>query len=79
MSITEHHELTAEELDGISTWSVVRVAHFAGQRMAERLAAHGLNPIHFGVLAYLVIAPEMTQGRPRPSRAGPPSKHRAAP
>lgn len=32
-----------------------------GQRMAERLASHGLNPIHFGVLAYLAIAPDMTQ------------------
>lgn len=59
--MTEHHELTAEELDRVLTWSVVRVARFAGQRLSERLAAHGLNPIHFGVLAYLAIAPEMTQ------------------
>lgn len=59
--MTGHRELTGEELDRILTWSVVRVARFAGQRLAERLAAHGLNPIHFGVLAYLVIAPEMTQ------------------
>lgn len=59
--MTEHRELTADELDGVLTWSVVRVARFAGQRLAERLAAHGLNPVHFGVLAYLVIAPEMTQ------------------
>lgn len=59
--MTEHRELTAEELDTVLTWSVVRVARFVGQRLAERLAAHGLNPIHFGVLAYLVIAPEMTQ------------------
>lgn len=59
--MTEHRELTADELDGVLTWSVVRVARFTGQRLAERLAAHGLNPVHFGVLAYLVIAPEMTQ------------------
>lgn len=59
--MAEQRELTAEELDQVLTWSVVRVARFAGQRLAERLAAHGLNPIHFGVLAYLVIAPEMTQ------------------
>lgn len=59
--MTQSHDLTAEELDGILTWSVVRVARFAGQRFAERLAAHGLNPVHFGVLAYLAIAPEMTQ------------------
>jgi len=56
-----HRELTAAELDEVLTWSVVRVARFAGQRLAERLAPHGLNPIHFGVLAYLVIEREMTQ------------------
>lgn len=59
--VSEDQGLTAEELDAILTWSVVRVARFMGQRMAERLASHGLNPIHFGVLAYLAIAPEMTQ------------------
>ena len=59
--MSEHRGLTAEELDGVLTWSVVRVARFMGQRLAERLAAHGLNPIHFGVLAYLAMAPDMTQ------------------
>ena len=39
----------------------MRVARFAGQRLAERLAGHGLHPVHFGVLAHLVLAPEMTQ------------------
>lgn len=53
--------LTAQELDEVLTWSVVRVARFMGQRLSERMAAHGLNPVHFGVLAYLRIAPEMTQ------------------
>lgn len=59
--MTEPRIRTAEELDRIVTWSVVRVSRFVGQRLAERLATHGLNPVHFGVLAYLVIAPEMTQ------------------
>lgn len=54
-------DLTTEELDQILTWSVVRVSRFLGQRFAERLAASGLNPVHFGVLAYLAIEPEMTQ------------------
>jgi DNA-binding MarR family transcriptional regulator len=48
-------------LDEVLTWNLVRVARFAGQRLAERLAGHGLHPVHFGVLAHLVIAPEMTQ------------------
>ena len=43
------------------TWNLVRVARFAGQRLAERLAGHGLHPVHFGVLAHLALAPEMTQ------------------
>lgn len=59
--MSDQQGLTTEELDRIVTWSVVRVARFMGQRMAERLTAHGLNPIHFGVLAYLTIAPDMTQ------------------
>lgn len=58
---TGREALTEEELDQVLTWNVVRVSRFMGQRLAERLAAHGLNPVHFGVLAYLAIAPEMTQ------------------
>jgi DNA-binding MarR family transcriptional regulator len=42
-------------LDEVLTWNLVRVARFAGQRLAERLAGHGLHPVH------LVLAPEMTQ------------------
>ena len=61
MTVTERGGRTTEELDAVLTWNVVRVARFAGQRLAERLSEHGLNPIHFGVLAYLAIAPEMTQ------------------
>jgi DNA-binding MarR family transcriptional regulator len=57
----ENRDLTAEELEGILTWSVVRVARFTGQRLADRLAAHRLNPIQFGVLAYLQVEGEMTQ------------------
>lgn len=53
--------LTADELDQVLTWSVVRVSRYLGQRFAERLADSGLNPVHFGVLAYLAIEPEMTQ------------------
>lgn len=48
-------------LDEVLTWNLVRAARFAGQRLAERLAGHGLHPVHFGVLAHLDIAPEMTQ------------------
>lgn len=48
-------------LDDVLTWNLVRVARFAGLRMAERMAGHGLHPVHFGVLAHLALAPEMTQ------------------
>lgn len=73
MGTTEHDELAAQqakqktggltpqELDQVLTWNVVRVSRFVGQRLAGRLAEHGLNPVHFGVLAYLAIDPEMTQ------------------
>lgn len=53
--------MTSDELDGLLTWSIVRVARLVGQRLTDRLADHGLTPIHFGVLAHLAIASEMTQ------------------
>lgn len=53
--------MTAEELDGLLTWSLVRVARLVGQRLTDRLADHDLTPIQFGVLAHLAIAAEMTQ------------------
>lgn len=54
-------ELGDTDLDGVLTWNLVRSARFAGQRLADRLEAHDLTPIHFGVLAYLALAPELTQ------------------
>jgi len=59
--MVERDDMTAEELDGILTWSIVRVARLAGQRLTDRLAGHDLNPIQFGVLAHLAIETEMTQ------------------
>lgn len=53
--------MTEKQLDGVLTWNMARVARFVGQRLTDRLAAHDLHPIHFGVLAHLDIAPEMTQ------------------
>ena len=47
-------------LDGVLAWNFVRVARFVGNRMARRLEGHGLNPINFGVLAFLADAPEMS-------------------
>jgi DNA-binding MarR family transcriptional regulator len=52
---------TQEDLDAILTWSTVRVARFLGQRLDDRLAAHGLNPVQFGVLAHLAVDAAMTQ------------------
>ncbi len=49
------------DLDEVLTWNLVRVARFAGHRLAERLAGNGLHPVHFGVLAHLALAAEMTQ------------------
>jgi len=39
----------------------VRGARFLGQRLAERLAAQELHPVHFGVLAQLDITGPMSQ------------------
>jgi DNA-binding MarR family transcriptional regulator len=48
------------DLDDVLTWNVVRVARFVGNRLADRLAGHRLNPIQFGVLAFLEDEEEMT-------------------
>ena len=47
-------------LDGVLAWNVVRASRFIGNRMSVRLAQHGLNPINFGVLAFLAASPQMT-------------------
>lgn len=49
-----------KNLDDVLTWNVVRVARFVGNRLADRLAAHDLNPIQFGVLAFLEQDGELT-------------------
>lgn len=59
--MADRTEMTAEELDGILTWSIVRVARLVGQRLSDRLAPYDLNPIQFGVLAHLAIDAAMTQ------------------
>ena len=48
------------DLDDVLTWNVVRVARFVGNRLADRLSGHRLNPIQFGVLAFLEQEDEMT-------------------
>jgi DNA-binding MarR family transcriptional regulator len=48
------------DLDGIVTWNVVRVARFVGNRLADRMSGLQLNPIHFGVLAFLAQEGAMT-------------------
>lgn len=48
------------DLDDILTWNMVRAARFVGHRLADRLSGHRLNPIQFGVLAFLEQQDEMT-------------------
>ena len=50
----------SRDLDDVLTWNVVRGARFVGNRLASRLAEHGLNPIQFGVLAFLSREGELT-------------------
>ena len=50
----------ARDLDDVLTWNVVRVARFVGNRLSERLVDLGLNPIQFGVLAFLEKEGELT-------------------
>ena len=51
---------SSRDLDDVVTWNVVRVARFVGNRLAARLADNGLNPIQFGVLAFLEKEGELT-------------------
>ena len=59
--MTGDRDATAEDLDEVLTWSLVRASRIAGQRLAQRLAVHDVNPVQFGVLAHLVLAPDTTQ------------------
>ena len=47
-------------LDEVLAWNVLRAARSVGHRLADRLADHGLNPVQFGVLAFLSDRAAMT-------------------
>ncbi|MEI4271538.1 MarR family transcriptional regulator [Klenkia sp. LSe6-5] len=49
-----------DRLDGVLAWNVLRAARSVGNRLAERLTGHGLNPVQFGVLAFLADRTAMT-------------------
>jgi len=50
----------SRDLDDVVTWNMVRVARFVGNRLSTRLEENGLNPIQFGVLAFLEKEGELT-------------------
>ena len=49
------------DLDDIITWNLVRAARLTGRRLESRLVQHGLNPVTFGILAYLSVSSPITQ------------------
>ncbi|SMH42768.1 transcriptional regulator, MarR family [Rathayibacter oskolensis] len=50
----------ASRLDGVLAWNFTRAARLIGNRLADRLDVHGMNPIQFGVLAFLARDEELT-------------------
>ncbi|ROS61185.1 DNA-binding MarR family transcriptional regulator [Frigoribacterium sp. PhB160] len=54
------HDGERPDLDDILTWNFVRSARLIGGRLAGRLGELELNPVHFGVLAFLDRDDEMT-------------------
>jgi len=59
--VGDSHASAEAQLDQVVTWNAARVARFLGQRLTERLAAHDLHPVHFGVLAHLDGAAQTSQ------------------
>lgn len=58
---TEPVKLTAGQLDGLVTWTLVRAAHRVERMLTELFASHGLTPTQFGVLATLAVGEPVTQ------------------
>lgn len=54
-------QLTAQDIDAIFTWTLVRAARRAVHELTEVLAGYDLTPVQFGVLAQLAVDGSATQ------------------
>jgi DNA-binding MarR family transcriptional regulator len=52
---------TAESLDSLPLWTLVRAYHAVVQGFTQMFAEHQLSPVQFGVLAQLAASPGLTQ------------------
>lgn len=50
-----------DDIDTVLVWSAIRVGRRLERMVTERLAAHELTPMQFGVLAYLAARPGLNQ------------------
>lgn len=55
--------LSVEDLDGLTSWTVIRAAHRLEQQLTALFAAHGLTPVQFGVLAHLATGRPLTRAQ----------------
>jgi len=56
-------DVTADDIDALVTWSLVRAAHRAQRELTAVFAGHGLSPVQFGVLSHLASGAEPTQAQ----------------
>lgn len=54
-------DLRPEDLDGLTSWTLIRAAHHVERELTALFAEFGLSPSQFGVLAYLAAGEPLTQ------------------
>lgn len=55
--------LTTADLDGLTTWTLIRAAHVAERRLTQLFAEHDLSPVQFGILAHLSTGHPLTSAQ----------------
>lgn len=54
-------DLRPEDLDGLTSWTLIRAAHHVERELTALFAEFDLSPSQFGVLAYLAAGEPLTQ------------------
>lgn len=56
-------EVSQDDLDGLTAWTLIRAAHRVEQQLTELFASRGLSPVQFGVLAHLATGAPLTRAQ----------------
>lgn len=57
----ERFPVSEDEIEGMTTWTLIRLGHHLERLLTDALRPCGLTPLQYGVLAHLSARPALTQ------------------